>query len=71
MISENSRNAIVVLSVLALGSFWIARKGPVAVVLERDNDVPALDVLIEERAMLQRAYDRGLEKFSADKKVTA
>lgn len=40
MISENSRNTILVLTVLALGSFWIARKGP-----EEDlGPTPGLDL---------------------------
>ena len=30
---------------------------PVPVLLERDNDIPALDELLAERAAIQEAYD--------------
>ena len=49
--------------VMELLSFVVARTRPVAVVLERDNNVPALDVLLAERRALQAAYDRGLAAY--------
>jgi uncharacterized protein (UPF0276 family) len=39
----------------------LAQVGPVPVLLERDNDVPALDELLEEVAQLQAVYDEALE----------
>ena len=50
----------------------VARIGPVAVLLERDNDVPPLDTLLSERARLEAAYRRGLARFDASaREVTA
>jgi uncharacterized protein (UPF0276 family) len=59
----DSHGAPVVEPVIELLEWVIARKGPVPVLLERDNDVPALDVLLEERRRLDAAYRRGLARW--------
>jgi len=41
----------------------VARKGPVAVILERDSNIVDLDALIAERTLLQQAYDGGLADY--------
>jgi hypothetical protein len=46
--------------VVDLLEFTLRRTGPVPVLLERDNEVPALSVLLHEVATLQAAYDRAL-----------
>lgn len=43
----------------------VSRKGPVAVVLERDANITELDDLLAERARLQAAYDEGIAAFDA------
>ena len=54
--------------VIELLTWVVARTGPVAVVLERDNAVPALDVLLAERERLQQAYDRGIQRYRASRR---
>jgi uncharacterized protein (UPF0276 family) len=46
-------------------AFVVERTGPLPVVLERDNQVPALDELLAERARLEHAYRRGLRAWEA------
>ena len=41
----------------------IARIGPVAVLLERDNDIPALAELLAEVRLLEACYAAGLRRF--------
>jgi uncharacterized protein len=41
----------------------VARTGPVAVTLERDNNVPALDDLFKERDALQSVYEQGIADY--------
>ncbi len=41
----------------------VAKKGPVAVILERDSNIAGLDELVAERKKLQEAYDAGLRDF--------
>jgi hypothetical protein len=43
-------------------SWVIERTGPLPVVLERDNNVPALDVLLDEMEQLDGAYRSGLAR---------
>jgi uncharacterized protein (UPF0276 family) len=45
--------------------FTIAKKGPVAVILERDSNIADLDTLLTERCKLQEAYDAGLAEYEA------
>ena len=61
----------VVEPVVELLEHAIARIGPIAVLLERDNDVPPLDTLLAERARLEQAYRNGLAKFHAAGEETA
>lgn len=51
--------------VLDLLRFAVERTGPVRVVLERDNDVPALDVLLEEVAVVRATCVDGLARRAA------
>src|SRR6185436_6974656 len=44
--------------VFELLAFALERTGPVPVLLERDNDVPELDVLLEELRALRTIYER-------------
>jgi uncharacterized protein (UPF0276 family) len=46
--------------VYELLEWTIARTGPVAVILERDNDVPDLDEMLREWRLVTEAYERGL-----------
>jgi uncharacterized protein (UPF0276 family) len=46
--------------VLDLLEWAVERIGPVPVLLERDNDVPALSILMEEVHAIDRVYQRGL-----------
>jgi uncharacterized protein (UPF0276 family) len=43
--------------VLELLDFTLRRTGPVPVLLERDNDIPALSELVAEAQTLRRVYD--------------
>jgi uncharacterized protein (UPF0276 family) len=51
--------------VLALLEWVLAQTGPVAVVLERDHNVPTLDVLLEELQRIEQVYARGIALWSA------
>lgn len=44
--------------------FTLERTGPVPVLLERDNDVPPLNVLLAEVRELQGVYDRAMARFA-------
>lgn len=47
--------------VIELMQWVLPRIGrPVPVLLERDNEIPELDVLLAERESLQKAYDAAL-----------
>jgi uncharacterized protein (UPF0276 family) len=59
----DSHGAPVETPVGQLLQWTIAKTGPLPVVLERDNDVPSLDTLLEERQSLQTLYDAGLREF--------
>ena len=59
----DTHGAAVVEPVIDLLEWVIARTGPLPVLLERDNDVPDLDVLLAERERLDAAYRRGLEGY--------
>jgi hypothetical protein len=61
----DTHGAPVVDPVLALLEDVVARTGPVPVLLERDNDVPSLDELLEELGRVRRAVDRGLARRAA------
>jgi hypothetical protein len=65
----DSHGADVIDPVVDLLEWVVARKGPVPVVLERDNQVPSLDRLLEERGMLDAAYRRGLSHFEQSARV--
>ena len=58
----DTHGADVIDPVLDLLAYTIERKGPVAVILERDNEVPPLDALLAERARVEAAYERGLTR---------
>jgi uncharacterized protein (UPF0276 family) len=64
----DSHGAPVLHPVYEMLTWVIARKGPVAVILERDNNVPELDELLEERARLDVAYQRGLALYEEERK---
>lgn len=49
--------------VLELLELTVSRTGPTPVLLERDNDIPALSELLTEVATLRRIYQAGLRKF--------
>jgi uncharacterized protein len=49
--------------VLELLEWTIARIGPVPVILERDNQVPSLDILLAEVNRLDAAYQRGIGRY--------
>lgn len=53
--------------VFELLSWTIERTGPMAVLLERDNNVPPLDTLIAEVGRVQAAYDRGIVAYEASR----
>jgi uncharacterized protein (UPF0276 family) len=57
----DTHGAPVVEPVITLMQEVFVRTGPVPVVLERDTNVPSLDVLLDERRRLQRAYDDALQ----------
>lgn len=59
----DTHGADIIDPVLDLLTWTIARKGPVPVILERDNDVPSLDTLMAERLEVQAAYDAGLAQM--------
>jgi len=52
--------------VYELLAYTIARLGPVPVLLERDQNIPSLDVLLEEVRRLGGIYDRGVAAFEAE-----
>ncbi|HMR80695.1 MAG TPA: DUF692 domain-containing protein, partial [Polyangiaceae bacterium] len=58
----DTHGAPVIDPVIELLDFTVRRTGPVPVLLERDNEVPALSILLEEVAALQLAYDRALAR---------
>lgn len=58
----DTHGAPVIDPVIELLEFTVRRTGPVPVLLERDNEVPALSILLEEVATLQQAYDRALAR---------
>jgi uncharacterized protein (UPF0276 family) len=49
--------------VLELLEWTLERTGPVPVLLERDNDVPELDVLLEELRAIRSIYERAVRRF--------
>ena len=49
--------------VLELLELTVSHTGPVAVLLERDNDIPELSELLAEVATLQNVYAAGLKRF--------
>jgi uncharacterized protein (UPF0276 family) len=51
--------------VLELLDFTLRRTGPVPVLLERDNDIPALSELVAEAQTLRRIYDSATRAESA------
>ncbi len=51
--------------VVSLMEWVVARRGPVPVILERDQEIPSLDELLGEVRTLQAAYDRALSAFEA------
>ncbi len=51
--------------VFELFTCTIAKTGPVAVILERDNNVPDLDEMLRERQLVDDAYQRGLALWHA------
>ncbi len=59
----DTHGAEVIAPVYDLLEHVIARRGPVPVLLERDNDVPPLDTLLAERARIDAAYRRGLGRW--------
>jgi len=61
----DSHGSDVVDPVLALLEWVVERTGPLPVVLERDNNVPALDALLNEVERVRRAYERGLARRRA------
>lgn len=61
----DTHGAEVCAEVLGLLEWTLARTGPVPVLLERDNRVPALDVLLLELARVRAAYERGLAAWRA------
>ncbi|MCA9606683.1 MAG: DUF692 domain-containing protein [Myxococcales bacterium] len=52
--------------VYELLAYTIARLGPVPVLLERDQNIPDLDTLLEEVRRLTAIYDRGVAAFEAE-----
>ena len=57
----DTHGAPVIDPVLDLMRWVLPRIGrPVPVLLERDNDIPGLDDLLAERAVIQEAYDAAL-----------
>jgi uncharacterized protein (UPF0276 family) len=50
--------------VLELLEWTLERTGPVPVLLERDNDVPALSVLLEELRALKSVYERATARYA-------
>jgi uncharacterized protein len=67
----DTHGADVIDPVLDLLAHTIERKGPVAVILERDNEVPPLDALLAERERVSRAYERGLSRWHASRQDNA
>ena len=53
--------------VFALMEWVIERTGPKPVVLERDNNIPALSTLLDEVAELDRAYQSALGRWHANR----
>ena len=51
--------------VLQLLAFTLSLSGPRPVLLERDNDVPALDELVSEVQALRKIYDESVARYSA------
>jgi hypothetical protein len=61
----DTHGADVIDPVYDLLSWTIERTGPTAVILERDNHVPALDDLLAEWRRVEAAYERGLTRWRA------
>ena len=60
-LTVDTHGADVIDPVIDLMQWTLGRLGrPVPVLLERDNHIPELDLLLAERARLQRAYDTAL-----------
>lgn len=59
----DTHGSAVIDPVFKLLEWLIARSGPLPVLLERDNDVPALDDLLAERRLVDAAYRRGLAQW--------
>ena len=57
--------------VMALFKQAILLKGPVPVTLERDNNIPPLDELLNERAALQKLYDSAIAERIASQPKSA
>lgn len=57
--------------VLELLELAISYTGPVAVLLERDNDIPDLSELLAEVSLLRSRYSAGLERFEKRHAVPA
>ncbi len=61
----DTHGARVIDPVKELLAFTIERTGPVPVLLERDNDIPELDVLLDEVRELRRIYESALAHSEA------
>ena len=57
----DTHGADVVPDVLTLLEEVVSQTGPVPVVLERDQSIPALPALLDELARVRAAYDRGID----------
>ncbi len=67
----DTHGADVVSEVLTLLEEVVAKIGPVPVVLERDQSIPALPELLAEAGRVARAYDRGLARHRAPTRAAA
>ncbi len=59
----DTHGAAVCEPVLALMQAVVEQIGPVPVLLERDNDVPALSVLLDERRSIEARYDAAVARW--------
>jgi uncharacterized protein (UPF0276 family) len=59
---QDSHGSAVCAPVLELLEWTLERTGPVPVLLERDNDVPALDVLLGEVSAIRTVYERAIRR---------
>ena len=62
----DTHGASVINPVIELLEFTVERVGPVPVLLERDNEIPPLEELLEEVATLDAAYHRALAARKPD-----